>query len=145
MRGTLVVPGLNNHSFLRCETPNGWPLDQATMMEEELRDMGIDGMRWRDESIQHDGFTMSTTVDCVLYDEAIETARRYLRTKTRIASLTVAIRGTTHLWKRLKIRGVRPVIIPGRVMAAEASLSSTCGVMCDWDLIFVDTDTQATS
>lgn len=142
---TMTVQGSAAFSFLVASTPQGWPIDQASIVEEELLSPGVDGRRWRTESLQQVDIDMSTIDGCDTYEVAISTGRLYRRMVGLIGQLSVTIAGTSHQWNRVHIAGAMPRAHSGKISGAGASASSTAFIMCDWKLVIMNIDAIATA
>ncbi len=141
----LNVSPIGGFVFLTASTPSGWPLDQVATFEEELTSPGVDGRRWRSDSLQHMPIFMQTVIDLASYDEAISIARKYRRCKGLIGNLSISISGTTHVYPKVHIAEAMPRCLPGRVSGAGAAASNAAFIVCDWVLFIVPIDLISTA
>ncbi len=139
----LSVPPIGAFVFLTASSLNGWPIDQVSASEEELRSPGVDGRRWRTESQQQAIIQMQTVIDLATYDAAIVLARSYRRSKGLVGTLTATIAGTGHIYPKVHIADVMPRVMPGGVFGSGALAGSGGWIICDWNLIVITLDATA--
>lgn len=126
-------------NFLAATSQTGWPIDVATVVEEELTSPGIDGKRWRTQMHQHTEIQMNTLADATSWDLAKQQAQLYLQAVTGDpVTLTSTIAGTTYRWRNVHILGVQPLVAPGGCFGAGAASGSAAHIIGTWRLILVN-------
>ncbi len=138
--GSITHPTVGALSFILMNTPTGWPIDQFNIEEEELMSPGVDGKRWRTVSTQHAPIQLTTLADATTYAACITLAQQYRKAKTGDpVILAVTIAGTTYRCRNVHVVDVSPQVNAGGVFGAGATTGSTAHVMCQWQLILMDT------
>lgn len=144
--GITIYSPSSSVDFIGMRCPNGWPIDQRAIEEEELRSMGVDSRRYRDESYQQLPFQMDTLQDYSAYVTAVIIGRQYRFYKGKICRLTTTINGRAYTWNRMHVIDVSPQCLPGTVSGANSlGASGQAFVQATWTLINLDVDVVATN
>lgn len=138
--GSIVHPTVGTLGFLVMSTPEGWPIDQSSTDEEELRSPGVDGLRWRTTSYQHAPVVMTTLADDTSYATLIGLARKYRKCKNGLpVTVAVTIAGVNYTFKNVHVIDVQPRVSPGGCYGAGAASGSAAHIEAVWSLILMNT------
>lgn len=133
--GNLTVPGNSVLYFNTVITPEGGIPDVPLMLSEELRDKGVDFLRWREESMQFPEFTMDTTADYTTDRGGRDLQRSYWKANDKFCALRV-MRATNNLYvyRDVKITGVFAQIVAGGSFGHGAQSGSIGTIFARWTM-----------
>lgn len=125
--------------FSRLKSDQGGPQIIPELLEEEMRDGGADGSRFRDISLQFTDWIFTTSADATSYDGVLELKAQYERAQNRglVATLRLELGGVFRVYKYLKIRRVEPRCRPGSSTGWGAESSSNGLIYATWTTKFM--------
>lgn len=138
----IIHPTVGRLDFLVGPTSDGFPMDQAEAIEEELIGAGVDGVRYRTDSYQQAEFDLTSTADFTAFALGVAERRRYKKAKDgRPVQLFSTIAGSTWRWKRVHIKTCAPKLFPGGVYGPGQDALSAFHIQCVWTLRIMDATT----
>jgi hypothetical protein len=132
--GSLALANGRRFYFAQATTPEGGIPDEPIQVEEELRDRGIDFVRYLDDSLQFPEFTMNTVEDYQSDSAGVQLRRSYTAATAKYATLAIVRGGTTYTYKRVKVLGVIPQMRPGTLVGYGATANNVGTIVATWRL-----------
>ena len=120
--------------FARARTAQGRVPDVPVMEEEELKDAGIDGVRFRQIYLQFEDFDMETVEDWTTRDAGDLLEQKYKGAVSFVGELTTVFGGVTKKYKEVKVRAVRCDVRPGVLTGFGATTGNIGTVAAVWML-----------
>lgn len=131
--GTLSANG-GTFYFAAAVTSEGSIPEEPELKTEELRDMFVDGVRYRDESYQFKEFVMETTEDFTSDPAGVALKKRYQKAIGGFATVSQVRNGTRYTYKNVKVLGCLAIIGIGQLIGSAASSGSYGVIRAQWSL-----------
>lgn len=134
---SFASPGFQVY-FSVAKLQNGCVPEIAVVEEEELKDPGVDGNRYRRIYRQFPVFTMNTIADWASRAAGDDLTQTYYKLVGQVVSMVITLGGVTKRFSKVKIRNVTPTQVAGQMVGFGAETASVGVTFAAWELQVVE-------